>query len=152
MIYTIEKANLIEEQLKKFTSGYTYHVAGHFSNIDFWINEVKEALHVIDNHKKRFDNMYHAQDKWVKEHNSTVYSYCIICGGECELSDDETLPSLPTFKHKVELKEARRNLVDACYFFLVRCYNIGLLTLEELKTTCDSIETSIDPSDLKKLN
>jgi hypothetical protein len=35
MIYTIEKANLISEQLRKFTTGYTHHVVGQFSNIEF---------------------------------------------------------------------------------------------------------------------
>jgi len=57
MIYTIEKANLISEQLRKFESGYAHHVAGHFSNINFWINEVIEGLETIDNYKKRYDSI-----------------------------------------------------------------------------------------------
>lgn len=28
MIYTIEKANMVAEQLRRFTSGYAHHVVG----------------------------------------------------------------------------------------------------------------------------
>jgi len=54
MIYTIEKANLIAEQLQRFTTGYAFHVAGHFANIDFWLNEVQEALRAIDENTGRY--------------------------------------------------------------------------------------------------
>lgn len=148
MIYSAEKENLISEQLKKFTSGYTHHVVGHFANIDFWINEAKEALNVINDHKHRFDSMYNAQKKWIEEHQPVVHEYCPMCGGKCEFSDGK--PTLPEFKHKRVLADAKKDLADAAYFFLVRCFRIGLLTKEALKEKCDLIETSIDPNDLKK--
>jgi hypothetical protein len=147
MIYTIEKANLITEQLRKFTSGYTHQTAGHFANIDFWIHEVIEALKTIDNYKSRFENLYNAQKKWVEAHGTIVYDYCPFCKGRCEFSDGK--PTLPTLKFKNEMKDARKNLVDTAYYFLVRSYKIGLLTREELKNMCDSIGTSIEPTDLK---
>jgi hypothetical protein len=148
MIYTIEKANLIIEQLRKFTTGYTHHVVGHYANIDFWINESVEALNAIDGHKKRFDNMYNAQKEWVEEHGTAVYDYCPFCNGKCEFSDGK--PTLPKLKYKKELIDSRKDLVDTTYFFLIRCYKIGLLAFEELQNKCNLIGTSIDPNDLKK--
>ena len=148
MIYSIEKANLISEQLKKFTTGYTHHVVGHFSNIDFWINEAEEALNTIDNHRKRFDRMYNAQKVWIEEHGTIVHDYCPICNGKCEFSDGK--PKLPKFKYEAELAETRKKLVDAAYFFLIRCFRIELLTYDELYKRCNSIGTGIDPNDLNK--
>ncbi|QHI38457.1 hypothetical protein IMCC3317_38500 [Kordia antarctica] len=145
-MYTIEKAYLITEQLRKFTTGYTHHVVGHFANIDFWIHEVIEALKAIDEHKKRFDNIYNTQKYWTEEHGTIVHGYCQICNGRCEFSDGK--PTLPKLKYKSEKIDSRRELVDAAYFFLARCYRIGLLTSEDLKKRCDSIGTSIDPNDL----
>lgn len=146
MIYTIEKANLISEQLRKFTTGYTHHVVGQFANIEFWINEVKAALKAIDEHRNRFGNMYDAQKKWTEEHGTVVYDYCRICRGRCEFSDGK--PILPTLKFKKEKVDTRKELVNSTYYFLIRCYRIGLLTNEELKCKCDSIGTGIDPNDL----
>lgn len=57
MIYTIEKANLVSEQLRKFTDSYAYMVAGQYANIDFWINETISAIQAIDEHNNRFNNM-----------------------------------------------------------------------------------------------
>jgi len=126
MIYTIEKANLIATQLKKITSGYMHHIVGQFSNIDFWMDEVILALKTIDGHKKRFSNMYDAQKEWTKNHDVVIHEYCPICSGRCEFSDGK--PQLPTLKYKKEKIKARKDLVDSAYFFLIRCYRIGLLT------------------------
>lgn len=146
-MYTIEKATLITEQLKRFTTGYTHHVVGQFANIDFWMNEVLEAISAIDEHIQRFDNMYNAQKEWTIEHGTVVHEYCPICRGRCEFSDGK--PTLPRLKHKRAKVETRKELVNTTYYFLARCYRIGLLSNEELKSLCDSIGTSIDPNDLK---
>jgi len=146
MIYTIEKANLIANQLKKFTTGYTHHVVGHYANLNFWLNEVVEALNAIDEHKDRFDGIYAAQKKWTEDHGTVVYDYCPVCQGKCEFSDGK--PILPKRKHRIEKVNSRKELVNAAYYFLTRCYRIGLLSQEELKSKCDLIGTSIDLNDL----
>ena len=46
-MYTLERAHLISEQLRKFTDSYAYMVAGQFANIDFWINETANSLKTI---------------------------------------------------------------------------------------------------------
>jgi len=147
MIYTLEKANLIVNQLQKFTTGYAHHLAGHVGNIDFWLDEVLHALKAIDDHKKRFEKLYSTQKDWIEKHGVIVHEYCPICQGVCEFSDGK--PSLPQLKYKNEKKQARRDLVDATYFFLIRCYHVGLLSKSELKEKCDIIGTGIDPNDLK---
>ena len=44
MIYTVKKANLIGEQLRKFSTSTAWIVVGQFANLDFWMAEVKTAL------------------------------------------------------------------------------------------------------------
>lgn len=148
MIYTIEKADMIAEQLKRFTSGYAHHVVGQFANLDFWWNEVQEALKAIDQYNTRFNRISDAQKTWVENHGTVVYDYCPYCGGKCAFADGK--PSAPRRTPSAELTEARRQLIDAAYYFIARCYRLGLLNEAELKQHCDAIGTSIDPADLKK--
>ena len=83
MIYTIEKAKLVTEQLRKFTTAYTHHVVGQFANIEYWIDEVQVALKAIDEYGKRFTNIRDAQQAWIDAHGTKVYDYCPMCGGKC---------------------------------------------------------------------
>lgn len=148
MIYTIEKANRISEQLRRFTSGYAHHVAGQFANVDFWLDEVRSAQKTIDQYNVRFHNIRDAQKNWIAAHGTVVYDYCPMCGGKCELSDGSPPP--PKRTASSELDETRRQLVDSAYYFLTRCYRMELLNKEELEQKCASIGTSLDPNDLKK--
>lgn len=150
MIYTIEKANLVSKQLRRFTSGYAHHVAGQFANLDFWMGEVKYAIKIIDEYHQRFDKMRDEQGQWTSSHGAFVYNYCAICGGQCEFSDGKTFSSPPRKVHSDDLKETRKELVDATYFFLARCYRMKLLDKNMLQLKCDEIGTSIDPQDLEK--
>lgn len=147
MIYTFEKSDLIANQLKKFTTGYTHHVVGQYANIDFWIDEVVASLKAIDEYKNRFDKLYTAQKNWTEDHGTVIHEFCPICNGKCEFSTGK--PRLPVLQYKSEKNDFRKELVDAAYFFLLRCFRIGLLTREALKQKCDTIGTSIDPNDLK---
>ncbi len=147
MIYTIEKVNLIAEQLRRFTTGYAFHVTGHFANIDFWLNEVQAALGAIEGHKIRLNNLRDAFTEWEEKHGEVLSEYCSICGGRCELGAVKVSP--PKRKWAAELNGARKELVDSTYYFLARCYRMGLLNDNTLKQKCDLIGTSIDPNDLE---
>ena len=150
MIYTIEKANLVAIQLKKLTTGYTHRVVGHFANIDFWLQEVITAQRTIDSYGFRFNNIRDEQKEWIDNHDVRVHDYCPICRGACELSTgNPLLPPLPRRMSSSELDATRKELVNAAYYFLARCYRIGLLDDSGLKQKCDLIGTSIDPNDLK---
>jgi hypothetical protein len=148
VIYTLERAKLVSEQLKRFTTGYTHHVAGQYVNIDFWLNEVLESLKTIDGYNRRFNILKEGQKEWVTAHDTKVFGYCFYCKGTCELSDGS--PSLPIRTSSTEIKEARKDVINAAYYFLLRCYRIGLLSESEMDEKCNAIGTSIEPSDLKK--
>lgn len=95
--------------------------------------------------------MCDAQKKWIDSHYIRIPDYCSICQGKCELSDGNPPPPKPPKRtSSVALNTARRALVDAAYYFLTRCYRIGLLNDNQLKQKCDLIGTSIDPTDLEK--
>jgi len=149
-MYTVERANLISNQIRKFTDSNTWMVAGQFANIEFWMDEVIVALNALDGHRSRFDSMYNAQKEWIDNHGTKVPDYCYICGGVCELSNGPITPPLPKRKYKAEKAEARKELIDSAYFFLTRCFKVGLLNEEQLEKRCDSIGTSIDPMDIEK--
>ncbi|MCW3093731.1 MAG: hypothetical protein JWP81_4800 [Ferruginibacter sp.] len=150
MMYTVEKANLISEQLRRFTTGYAHHVAGQFANIEFWLHEVQESIKTIDEYNKRFNNIRDEQKKWIDAHGTVVYDYCSICGEKCELSEGNGNPPPPVRASSNELKAVRKELIDSTYFFLLRCYRMRLLTKNMLEIKCEEIGTSIDPSDLEK--
>ncbi|GLB50253.1 hypothetical protein [Neptunitalea lumnitzerae] len=144
-----QRAKLISEQLRKFTDSYAYMVAGQFANIDFWINEAITSLKALDEHNIRFEKMYNAQKNWIEEKKVKVPDYCYICNGICELSHDGYItPDLP--KQKIDKTEIRKKLINSVYYFLIRCYKVGLLDQEEMKSFCNQIGTDIDPYDLKK--
>ncbi|MDI9312115.1 MAG: hypothetical protein QM535_18015 [Limnohabitans sp.] len=150
MIYTIEKANLLSKQLRRFTDGYAYMVAGQFANIDFWIEETINVLKALDEHKSRFEKMREAQDNWIEEKNVLIPNFCPICNGFCELEVHKyKKPDLPKETAEKKKKESRKELVDATYFFLIRCYKTELLSKVELENYCKRIGTSVDPYDLK---
>ncbi|WP_162127619.1 hypothetical protein [Flavobacterium phycosphaerae] len=148
MIYSIEKANLISEQLRKFKDCFAHQLAGHTANISFWIKEVKEALVVLDEYNKRFYAMRDEQVVWIENHGEAIHDYCPTCGGKCEFSNG--IPSLPIRVESSLLKETRKNLVNAAYYFLIRGYNSKLMDLKTLEHFCAEVGTSIDPKDLNE--
>src|SRR4030042_5203900 len=117
MSYTIEKATLIANQLKKFTTSYAHHLAGQFANLDFWLSETQEALKAIDGYHHRFNNLRKAQKEWVISHGTKVDGYCSICGGKCEFGG--STPSPPVETPKDELESAHRLVKDAARNFLL---------------------------------
>ena len=146
MIYSIEKANLTSEQLRKFKDCFAHQLAGHNANIRFWINEVKESLIVLDNYNNRFYAMRDGQLAWIENHGEPIHEYCPICQGKCEFSNG--IPTLPTRIESSLLKETRKNLVNSAYYFLVKSYNSKLMDLKALENYCAEVGTSIDPKDL----
>ena len=50
MVYSLDQADRLTDQVRKLASGYVHHLAGQFANIDFWLDEVIHALDVLDNY------------------------------------------------------------------------------------------------------
>ncbi|GAA4773812.1 MULTISPECIES: hypothetical protein [Flavobacterium] len=148
MIYTIEKANLIIEQLAKFKSIPSYKLSGHFANFGFWEVEVKSALKAIDEHYERFKIMSNGQLNYIDNHGEPIHDYFNICDGVCEFSTGR--PILPKRIVNSELKEKRIELLNSYYGLLVRSFNSKIIDKDQLQKFCFDVNISIDVNDLKK--
>jgi len=49
--YSIERANLIADQLERLATQNTHQLAGQVANLDFWISETVAAISIIDNYR-----------------------------------------------------------------------------------------------------
>lgn len=150
MIYTVHKSNLIAEQLRRFSDADSWIIVGQFSNLEFWLNEVKSALKTLDEHNKRFERMYESQKEFIESHSIEIPDNCPICQGICELGSGKRKPNLlkRSPETKSNKKEARKALIDSTYYFLRRCYMLKLIGESEFRKKCDEIGTSVDINDL----
>jgi hypothetical protein len=48
MAYTIEIAEIVAKTVEKFASLNNYQLVGHIANLDFWQQQVENALAMID--------------------------------------------------------------------------------------------------------
>lgn len=148
MIYTIERANLLADQFRRFKSHHDHHLAGLFANVDFWLHEVEEAYKAIDEYNQRFSKLRDAQQAWVKEFNVREHRFCPICQGRCEFDDGTPQPPRRTTSH--DLDAARVSLREEAREFLLRCYRTGLMNEPDLREMCARIGTGLEPSELDR--
>jgi hypothetical protein len=148
-MYMMEQADRIALQLERFTTGYDHHVVGQYANLDFWLGEVVHALEVLEAYPRRFAAMSDAQAAWIEEHQTTVGEYCPHCGGACRYTDQRQRPTPPARVASAERLEAQRRLRNATYFFLLRCYRLGLMDRARLEERCEQVNTSLDPTDIE---
>ena len=143
MSYSSEVANLIANQLSRFMTLNRHQLAGQAANLDFWLNETRHAIEVIDGYGQRYEQMRSAQSRYVSEHETFVYD-----------SRDEFYkpkpPDPPIRVSHTELKEARRTVTDAAYRFFVRCTNEGFITESRLREASDDLGIGVEASDLKR--
>ncbi|MES2543310.1 MAG: hypothetical protein V4548_00370 [Bacteroidota bacterium] len=147
MIYTIEKANLIIEQLTKFKNMPSYQLSGHLANFGFWEAEVKSALKAVEEHYKRFKIMSNAQLNYIENHGKPIHEFCPICDGVCEFSVGK--PSLPKRIVNSELKEVKAELLNVYYLLLVRSFNSKIINKNQLENFCNEVDISFDETDFK---
>jgi hypothetical protein len=142
MAFTTEMATLVADQLSRFLTLNRHQLAGQAANLDFWIEEVRHALGVIDGCRKRFHRLKVAQARYVRKHATIEFA----------LDDPRGMPLAPDPPHRIrdeELREARRSLADAAYRFLVRCLNDGLISEARIRAKCDALGISIDSTDVR---
>ncbi len=148
IIYTIERANLLANQFRRFKHHHAYQLAGIFSNVDFWLHEVEESYKAIDEYNHRFTKLREAQEAWVNQFDVKEYRFCQICGGRCECDDGTPRPPRRTSSH--DLQGARVSLREEAREFLLRCYRTGLMDEGDLRKMCDRIGTGLEPSELDR--
>ncbi|HLN26351.1 MAG TPA: hypothetical protein VK395_01250 [Gemmataceae bacterium] len=129
-------------QLAKFATFNPHQFAGQVANLGFWLAEVRHRLAVIDGYAERFERLKAAQKKHVSQHNTIEFSLFDPC---CT----QGRPSPPRRAPQTELKEARHNLREATYRFLVRAFRENMIEEAALWQTCDELGISVNKSDLK---
>ena len=148
MIYTIERANLLAEQFRRFKSSHAHHLAGLFANVDFWLHEVEEAYRAIDEYNVRFSSLQDAQEEWVNRCDVREVRFCRVCQGRCEF--DDGTPQPPRRTSSGDLRSARVNLREQAREFLMHCFRSGLMDEADLRAMCARIGTGIEPSELAR--
>lgn len=144
MAYFVEISKVLAKTLEKFSTLNRYQLAGHVANLDFWSEEVRHCLGVIDGYRSRFDAMKAAQAGHTSEHQ-------VISFDRADPWFDTAHPVEPPKRiPDTEIKDARRSLCDAFYRFVVRCYNEQLLDKPGLERAADFIGIGIEASDLKR--
>jgi hypothetical protein len=147
MTYSVNLAEVITQQMVRFATLNRHQLAGHLLNLDFWLDEIRHALSVIDGYQPRFRKLKEAQEKFGGPPPPTPPSRLRKLRGVPEFFGGT--PPLPHRISDSDLAEARRALVDAGYGWLRRCYREGLLTKDQFRVHCESLGTSIDPADLR---
>jgi hypothetical protein len=105
--------------------------------------EVRHCLDVIDGYNRRFEQMKAAQTKHTSEHGTVEFSLDDPC---CT----QGLASPPRRVLGADIGEARRNLCDATYRFLVRCFSEGLINEDVLRRTCGCLDIGVEACDLRQ--
>jgi hypothetical protein len=141
MSFSTDMAKLVTDQVSKFVTLNRHQLAGHVANLDFWAEQVRHCLAVLDGYGQRFHKLKTAQTKHVAEHHTTEFSLDDPC-----CTQEKAAPARKVADR--ELKEARSALCDATRRFLVRCYNDGLIEEPEFRQACEHSGIGFDATDL----
>jgi len=139
--YSIDLANLLTAQLTKFTTLNRHQLAGHVANLDFWLAEARHALEVLDGYQVRFDRLKAAQTQYASCHQTTEFSHDDPCCTKQHASVPKRIPG-------DERSRPRRQLCDAVYRFLVRCFRERLIDETRLLEACELLKISVESRDL----
>lgn len=141
MAYSCDIAKLLAAQLQKFATLNRHQLAGQAANLGFWLDETAHCLAVIDGYSKRFESLKNAQEKYVDLHRTREFLLDDACctGGRA---------AAPRRINDGEIRDARRELCNATYRFLVRCRKEGLINERMLRESCANLGISVDPADV----
>lgn len=126
--------------MTKFTTLNRHQLAGHVANLDFWLAETRHALDGLDGYRVRFERMKAAQSRFISVNpdrlddvNNPLQVRGIV--GPFRLPDDD-------------LSTSRRQLCDALYRFLLRCFRERLLDAATLRQACEALDIGVESRDL----
>ena len=141
MSFSENLSKVVTDQLTRFVTLNRHQLAGHMANLEFWLDQVRHVLAVIDGYQERFRALKAGQTEYVLQHQTTNF-----------LPDDPDIqwtPALPQRVSDQSLREARRNVVDSTYQFLMRLYHDGFIHEARLRSLCRNLNIGIDPLELK---
>jgi hypothetical protein len=105
MPYSLDIAEVLATQLDQLSKLSCRQLAGHIANLEFWLNEVKHCLEVLNGYRGRFEQLREAQKGYIPDHRSRVV--------EPEFHLPYRIPD-------DDLKSRRHELREAFYRFLIR--------------------------------
>jgi hypothetical protein len=149
MAYTLEIADAVIRTVGKFRTLNAYQLAGHVANLDFWADEVRHALAVIDGYSRRDSVRKKSERTHIGSHmtrrftaqEKSLYN---------EFEDAESLSSARPDDYRIdanEIKAKRQQVADALYRFLKRCHKEDLLSGVKAKECLTSCELAWEPGD-----
>ncbi len=118
-----------------------HQLAAQAANLDFWLDEVRHALSVIDGYNARFDRLRSAQARYVSEHLTSEFHLDDPCCTKQAASPPRRVP------HS-ELAFSRRSLCEATYLLLVRFHNEHLIPESTLRSACSALGIGVETRDL----
>lgn len=133
MSYSSEMTHLLAAQLEKFVTLNRHQLAGHAANLDFWMNEVRHCLEVVDGYERRFEQMKAARTQHVSEHKTIVYDL-----RDPEHTRQQAPPPKPV--PTGELGKSRQRLCKAADRFLTRCFNDEMISKTALQRASALLE------------
>lgn len=139
--YTITIARELAAQLRRFVTLNPHQLAGHVANLDFWSGEVAHCLSVIDGYRARFERLAKGQGDHTARHRTIEFSHRDPCCTKEPAARPKQVPD-------GEREEARRELCDAFYHFLVRCEHVGMIEADDVRRLCGEHDISVDAADL----
>lgn len=137
MSFSTDMAKLVTDQLTRLVTLNRHQLAGQVANLDFWLDQVRHSLGVIDGYGKRFQRLNTAQSKHVRAHHTTEFEFFDPC---CT----QQKPAPPTKVPGSELSDARKALCDAARRFLKRCRKEGFIEESALRQACAKLDIGID--------
>lgn len=143
MAYSSDISKTLTDQITKFATLNRHQLVGHLANLHFWAAEVRHCLEVIDGYGSRFEQMKAAQMKFVADHGMVEFHLDDPCCTRTSAAPPRRVPSQ-------ELADARRQLCNAFYRFLVRCLHEGLIDERALRQVCGALDISVESSDLRQ--
>lgn len=143
MSFSTEMAKLVAGQLSRFVTLNRHQLAGQAANLDFWLAQVRHALQVIDGYGHRFQRLKSAQHKHIAEHHTTEFMLDDPC---CT----QSAPSPPQRIRDSEMQEARRELREAAYQFVIRCCREGFMEESALRQACSNLGIGVEVADLRR--
>jgi hypothetical protein len=141
MAYSLEVCELLTKQIEKFVSLNRHQIAGHIANIEFWSNEVRHALILIDGYRERFAKMSSAQNQYVTQNKVIEYDL-----NEPYIRGRATPP---VRLDKNAQTQGRQQLVGTWRRFVLRCFREGMLSEDDAQKVCEPIGVSLEPSDFR---
>ncbi len=122
MSFSEHLAKVVADQMNRFATMGRSKRAGHVVNLDFWLDQSRHALEVIDGQEERFQRL---------KSTDSAYLYKPVSAED--------------------LGYARSTVTDSTYRFLVQCCKEGHISEDRLRAECHKLGICVREADLTDL-